>query len=125
MIGTVRDFWRSEACHPRLHFMVHRLISIAMLMLLILQGVAFAAVDVFPASQSMEHCAGHENSGAGCACCSSEMMGVGCAAQCAVAVCVSTTLPVLSFKKIAAVSIVSDAWVGSPSYTPLNPPPIA
>jgi hypothetical protein len=108
--------------------MAHRLISAVMLVLLILQGVTLAAADVVPteASHSMVHCVGHEDAGADCACCGgSDMMGIHCAAQCSTAGCASMPLLAFSFEKVAQVSIVSDAWIAGPAYSPPNPPPIA
>jgi hypothetical protein len=108
--------------------MAHRLITVLMLVLLTLQGVTLAAADVLPAeaSQSMAHCEGHADAGADCACCSaSNMMGVSCAAQCSIAVSIATTVLSHSFMQIADVSVVSDAWITGPAYSPLNPPPIA
>jgi hypothetical protein len=110
----------------------HRLITVVMLVMLILQGVTLAAADVAPpnvaqeATQSMVHCAGHEAGGTDCACCSgSEMSGVNCAAQCSVAVSISPTLPTLIVSPQTEVSAVEDLWIAGPSYSPLNPPPIA
>jgi len=108
--------------------MAHRLISAIVVVLLILQGMALATADVVPvdSSQSMAHCAGHEESGSDCACCSdSEMMGINCAAQCTVAVCVSLTLPSFDLARIKECRAPDDICVCGPAYSPLNPPPIS
>jgi hypothetical protein len=108
--------------------MAHRLISALLLIVLILQGVTLAAAEIIPAENatSMVHCAGHEQAGADCACCSgSEMMGLNCAAQCSVAVSSSPALLTWTVDKNTEVSAVADLWIAGPSYSPLNPPPIA
>jgi len=99
-----------------------------MLLMLILQGMALAAADVLPADQAqpMEHCAGHDEAGADCACCSgSDMMGVNCASQCSAAASISVSPFTVSPQIGAQVFMDVGAWTAGPAYSPLNPPPIA
>ena len=108
--------------------MAHRLVSLVMLFMLILQGVSLASADLVFAdeSQSMEHCAGHDETATDCPCCSdSDAAGVSCASQCSA----SATAPVflLTAVREPSTELITfvDAWAAGPAYSPLNPPPIA
>jgi hypothetical protein len=109
--------------------MIRPILNIVMVVLLVLQGMTLAAADVMPQAddmQSMEHCAGHEKSGSECACCGdSEMMGINCAAQCSVAVSIPTTLLTFAVERDVNHPRPAASWMSGPSYSPLNPPPIA
>jgi hypothetical protein len=109
--------------------MFRPVLNIVMVVVLVLQGMALAAADVMPRAhdmQSTEHCAGHEQSASECACCGdSQMMGINCAAQCSVAVSISTTLLTFDVERSMERPTGVASWNAGPSYSPLNPPPIA
>jgi hypothetical protein len=94
-----------------------------LLLALILQSVATAAVD----AASMEHCAGHMAADQDCTCCPDGAMDMtGCAVQ-----CLSVQQAPVSL--VIAVNVVTqspgDAFIQrsicDPAYAPLIPPPIA
>lgn len=106
--------------------MLRNLINICVLVMLLVQGVAQASVDVQPHSSSM-HCAGHDAAKTDCPCCGDSWleMAIGCASGCAAFVAIAQQAfdvpPALpQFHRAAALH-----WQSGPSYLPLNPPPIS
>jgi hypothetical protein len=106
--------------------MLRNLINICVLVMLLLQGVAQASVDVQPHSSSM-HCAGHDAAKTDCPCCGDNWLGmaVGCATGCAALV----AMPQQTFNIPPALTQLHHAaavhWHAGPSYLPLTPPPIS
>jgi hypothetical protein len=102
------------------------LINACVLVMLILQGVAQASVDVQPHSSSL-HCADHDAEKTDCPCCGDNWLGMAgsCATSCAASVATAQQTfdvpPALPQSHQAA----AFHWQPGPSYLPLNPPPIA
>ena len=106
--------------------MLRNLLNVFVLVMLLLQGVAQASVDVQPHSSSM-HCADHDPAKSDCPCCGDSWLGMaaGCATSCASSVAMTQQAfhvpPALPQSHQAAAL----HWQTGPSYLPLTPPPIA
>lgn len=106
--------------------MLRNLINVCVLVMLLLQGVAQASVDVQPHTSSM-HCADHDPGKTDCPCCGDSWLGMatGCATGCAAFVAMSQAAldvpPALPQSHRAAAL----HWHAGPSYLPLTPPPIS
>lgn len=106
--------------------MMRNILNVLVLVMLLLQGVAQASVDVQPHSASM-HCADHDPAKSDCPCCGDSWLGMagGCATSCATSVAMTqqafAVLPALPQSHEAAAL----HWQIGPSYLPLTPPPIA
>jgi hypothetical protein len=106
--------------------MLRNLLNTCVLVMLILQGVAQASVDVQPHSSSL-HCADHDPAKTDCPCCGDNWLGMaaGCATSCAAVVALaqqSFNVPPALPQSHQAVAL---QWQPGPSYLPLTPPPIA
>jgi hypothetical protein len=106
--------------------MLRNLLNACVLVMLILQGVAQASVDVQPHSSSM-HCADHDPAKSDCPCCGDSWLGMlaGCATSCAASVAMvqqSFDVPPALPQSHRAAAL---PWQIGPSYLPLTPPPIA
>lgn len=104
--------------------MPRRLISVLVLLVLILQGVAQANAYL-PESQMQEHCAGHDMSTGDCVCCTDAMMlSGGCASFCSavagIAVVAASVPRAVAGERVALALYPPPG----PAYLPLNPPPI-
>jgi len=106
--------------------MLRNLLNACVLVMLILQGVAQASVDVQPHSSSM-HCAGHDLAKTDCPCCGDGWLGMagGCATSCVTSV--GMTQQSFDVPPALPQSHTTTAlhWRAGPSYLPLTPPPIA
>jgi len=106
--------------------MMRNILNAFVLVMLILQGVAQASVDVQPHSSSM-HCADHDPAKSDCPCCGDSWLGMagGCATSCATSVAMTQQ----AFNVPPALPQSHEAaalhWQIGPSYLPLTPPPIA
>jgi len=106
--------------------MLRNILNACVLVMLILQGVAQASVDVQPHSSSV-HCAGHDLAKSDCPCCGDSWLGMagGCATSCVGAVAITQQ----SFDVPPALpqshQTAALPWQAGPSYLPLTPPPIA
>lgn len=106
--------------------MLRKLLNAFVLIMLILQGVAQASVDVQPHPASM-HCAQHDASKTDCPCCGDSWLGMaaGCATSCATFVAMSQPSLVVPAPCPQMQPAIALHWHASPSYLPLTPPPIA
>lgn len=102
------------------------LINVCVLVMLLLQGVAQASVDVQPHSSSL-HCADHDPGKTDCPCCGDSPleMATGCATGCAALVAIAQHAfdvppPLPQLHRVAA-----PHWRAGPNYLPLTPPPIS
>ena len=106
--------------------MLRNLLNACVLVMLILQGVAQASVDVQPHSSSL-HCADHDPAKSDCPCCGDSWLGMagGCATSCAAVV----AMPQQSLDVPRALPQTHQAATlhlrAGPTYLPLIPPPIA
>jgi hypothetical protein len=105
---------------------LRNLFNVVVLVMLLLQGVAQASVDVQPHGSSM-HCADHDMSKNACPCCGDSWLGMaaGCTSGCAAFVAISQQA--LTVPPAAPQSYLTAAlhWQSGPSYLPLTPPPIS
>jgi hypothetical protein len=105
---------------------LRKLINVFVLVMLLLQGVAQASVDVQPHGSSL-HCAGHDMAKTDCPCCGDSWLGmaVGCATACVAFAAISQQ----AFAVPRALPHLHRAtalhWQSGPSYSPLTPPPIS
>lgn len=101
-------------------------INACVLVMLILQGVAQASVDVQPPSSSL-HCADHDSAKTDCPCCGDNWLGM--AGSCATSCAASVATAQLSFVVAPALPQshppTAFDWQPGPTYLPLIPPPIA
>jgi hypothetical protein len=106
--------------------MLRNLLNACVLVMLILQGVAQAGVDVQPHSSSV-HCADHDPAKTDCPCCGDNWLGLAgsCATSCAASVATSQQTfdvpPALPQSHQRA----AFRWQPGLTYEPLIPPPIA
>jgi hypothetical protein len=102
------------------------LINVLVLVMLLLQGVAQASVDVQPHSSSM-HCAGHDSAKTDCPCCGDSWLGMasGCATGCVAFVAMSQQALDLPLALPQLHHAAKLHWRAGPSYLPLTPPPIS
>jgi hypothetical protein len=106
--------------------MLRNLVNACVLVMLILQGVAQAGVDIQPHSSTL-HCADHDPAKTDCPCCGDNWLGISgsCATSCAAAAAMiqqSFDLPPALRQSHEAAAF---PWHTGPSYLPLTPPPIA
>jgi hypothetical protein len=106
--------------------MLRNLLNVCVLVMLLLQGVAQASVDVQPHTSSM-HCADHDPGKTDCPCCGDSWLGMaaGCTSGCAafVAICQQAfTVPPAAPQSHLTATL---HWQAGPSYLPLTPPPIS
>jgi hypothetical protein len=106
--------------------MLRTLINASVLVMLILQGVAQASIDVQPHSSSV-HCADHDPAKTDCPCCGDNWLGL--AGSCATSCAASVSTAQQSFEVPAALPQSHQAaafhWQPGLTYQPLIPPPIA
>ena len=106
--------------------MLRKILNVCVVVMLLLQGVAQASVDVQPHSSSL-HCAGHDLAKTDCPCCGDSWLGMagGCATSCVTSVAMTQQ----SFDVPPALPQLHQTpavhWQTGPSYLPLTPPPIA
>jgi hypothetical protein len=106
--------------------MLRNLLNACVLVMLILQGVAQASVDVQPHSSSL-HCASHDMSKSDCPCCGDSWLGMagGCATSCVTSVAMMQQAFDLPRALPQLHQAPASRWQSGPSYLPLTPPPIA
>jgi hypothetical protein len=106
--------------------MLRNLINACVLVMLILQGIAQAGVDVQPHSSSV-HCADHDPAKTDCPCCGDNWLGLAgsCATSCAASV--ATAQQTFDVRPALPQSHQRAAfhWQPGLTYEPLIPPPIA
>jgi hypothetical protein len=106
--------------------MLRNILNAFVLVMLLLQGVAQASVDVQPHSSSL-HCADHDPAKSDCPCCGDNWLGIagGCATSCTVfAAMPQQSLAVAAAQPQSHKAHTVDGASG-PDYLPLTPPPIA
>lgn len=106
--------------------MLRNLFNVFVLVMLLLQGVAQASVDVQPHSASM-HCADHDAGMTDCPCCGDSWLGMatGCATACVAFFAVSQPAFAVPRAPLHAHHGTAVHWQSGPNYLPLIPPPIS
>jgi hypothetical protein len=106
--------------------MLRNIVNAFVLVMLILQGVAQASVDVQPHSSSL-HCADHDPAKTDCPCCGDSWLGMAgtCATSCAASVAMTQQAFAVPPALPQSHQATALPWHAGPSYLPLTPPPIA
>ena len=107
--------------------MNRRIVTLLMLLMLTLQGVADATAQADDSNVAgIEHCDDHEKAGPNCHCCDDAgSMDADCAALCSalyIGSAASLTIPRLARSRLIG---FSEHWMPSRTYSPPNPPPIS